>query len=313
LDNGETAEDRLRQEARAGLDKRYGECQRRGLEIDREVYEKRLAYELDVLVQMGFAGYFLVVADFINWAKDHHIPVGPGRGSAAGSLVAWAMRITDLDPIRYGLIFERFLNTERVSMPDIDVDFCFNRRGEVLQYVSDRYGKEHVAQIITFGSMQARGVLRDVGRVLDMPYNEVDQIAKLVPAVLGISLDKAIESEPRLKERMQSDPRVNKLVEIARALEGMPRHASTHAAGVVIGDVPLNEVVPLYKGPKDETVTQFDMKCVEKAGLIKFDFLGLRTLTVIDLAERMVRQGRDPDFSIDAIKIGRASCRERVS
>ena len=301
LDNGETAEARLRQEAREGLDKRYVEEARRGLVIDREVYEKRLAYELDVLVQMGFAGYFLVVADFINWAKDHDIPVGPGRGSAAGSLVAWSMRITDLDPIRYGLIFERFLNTERVSMPDIDVDFCFNRRGEVLQYVSERYGKDHVAQIITFGSMQARAVLRDVGRVMDMPYNEVDQIAKLVPAVLGISLDKAIESEPRLKERMNSDPKVKKLLEIARSLEGMPRHASTHAAGVVIGDVPLNEVVPLYKGPKDETVTQFDMKCVEKAGLIKFDFLGLRTLTVIDVAVRMVRQGRDPEFGIDGI------------
>ncbi|MBI5522552.1 MAG: DNA polymerase III subunit alpha [Desulfarculus sp.] len=307
LAGGETAEGRLRQEARAGLDKRYREVASRDLEIDREVYEKRLAYELDVLVQMGFAGYFLVVADFINWAKDHDIPVGPGRGSAAGSLVAWGMRITDLDPIRYGLIFERFLNTERVSMPDIDVDFCYNRRGEVLQYVSDRYGKDHVAQIITFGSMQARAVLRDVGRVMDMPYNEVDQIAKLVPAVLGISLDKAIESEPRLKERMNSDPKVHKLLEIARALEGMPRHASTHAAGVVIGDVPLNQVVPLYKGPKDETVTQFDMKCVEKAGLIKFDFLGLRTLTVIDVAVRMVRQGRDPAFSIENIPMDDAA------
>ncbi|CAO0820194.1 DNA polymerase III subunit alpha [Desulfarculales bacterium] len=301
LDNGETAEERLRHEARAGLDKRYAEETRRGQEIDCEVYEKRLAYELDVLVQMGFAGYFLVVADFINWAKDQQIPVGPGRGSAAGSLVAWSMRITDLNPIRYGLIFERFLNAERVSMPDIDVDFCFNRRGEVLQYVSDRYGKDHVAQIITFGSMQARAVLRDVGRVMDMPYNEVDQIAKMVPAILGISLDKAIESEPRLKKRMNSNPKAKKLLEIARSLEGMPRYASTHAAGVVIGDVPLNQVVPLYKGPKDETVTQFDMKCVEKAGLIKFDFLGLRTLTVIDVAVQMVRQGRDPEFTINGI------------
>ncbi len=300
---GETLESLFEREARQGLEARLATMAESGqlLPETEKNYRDRLEMEIDVIKKMGFPGYFLIVADFINWAKDHQIPVGPGRGSAAGSLVAWSMRITDLDPIRYGLIFERFLNTERVSMPDIDVDFCFNRRGEVLQYVSERYGKDHVAQIITFGSMQARAVLRDVGRVMDMPYNEVDQIAKLVPAVLGISLDKAIECEPRLKERMNSDPKVKKLLEIARSLEGMPRHASTHAAGVVIGDVPLNEVVPLYKGPKDETVTQFDMKCVEKAGLIKFDFLGLRTLTVIDVAVRMVRQGRDPEFGIDGI------------
>jgi len=303
LAGGETAEDRMRQMARAGLDKRYRELTRHGQSYDRETYEARFEYELEVLCEMGFAGYFLVVADFINWAKDHDIPVGPGRGSAAGSLVAWAMRITDLDPIRYTLIFERFLNRERVSMPDIDVDFCFNRRGEVLEYVSGKYGSDHVSQIITFGTMQARAVIRDVGRVMDMPYNEVDQIAKLVPAVIGITLDKAVEQEPRLKERMAADHRVNKLVEIAKALEGMPRHASTHAAGVVIGDVPLNQVVPLYKGPKDETVTQFDMKCVEKAGLIKFDFLGLRTLTVIDVAVKMIRAGRDPGFVIADIPL----------
>ncbi|MFZ5585702.1 MAG: DNA polymerase III subunit alpha [Thermodesulfobacteriota bacterium] len=304
LANGETAEDRLRAEARKGLDKRYRELARHGLSYDRDEYEQRLAYELEVLCEMGFAGYFLVVADFINWAKDRDIPVGPGRGSAAGSLVAWSMRITDLDPIRYALIFERFLNRERVSMPDIDVDFCFNRRGEVLEYVSQKYGRDHVSQIITFGTMQARAVIRDVGRVMDMPYNEVDQIAKLVPSVLGISLEKAIEQEPRLKERMDSDPRVLRLVEVAKALEGMPRHASTHAAGVVIGDVPLNQVVPLYKGSKDETVTQFDMKCVEKAGLIKFDFLGLRTLTVIDLAVKMIRGGgKDPEFAIADIPL----------
>ncbi len=313
LENGESAEDRLRVEARLGLDRRYAEEERRGNKVDRAFYDQRLAYELDVLVEMGFAGYFLVVADFINWAKNKSIPVGPGRGSAAGSLVAWSMRITDLDPIRYGLIFERFLNKERVSMPDIDVDFCYNRRPEVLEYVAGKYGRTQVAQIITFGSMQARAVIRDVGRVMDMPYNEVDQIAKLVPSILGISLEKAIESEPRLKERMKADPRVNKLVEIARALEGLPRHASTHAAGVVIGDEALSEVVPLYKGPKDETVTQFDMKCVEKAGLIKFDFLGLRTLTVIDVAVRMVHEGRDPEFSIDLIPMDDADTYKLLS
>jgi DNA polymerase-3 subunit alpha len=303
LDNGETAEDRLRAMARKGLDKRYKEFERHGIEIDKQVYEERLAYELDILEQKGFAGYFLVVSDFINWAKDAGIPVGPGRGSAAGSLVAYSMRITDLDPLRYKLIFERFLNVERESMPDIDVDFCMDRRGEVLEYVSEKYGKWNVAQIITFGSMQARAVIRDVGRVMSIPYNEVDQVAKLIPAELGITLDKAISKEPRLKERMENDPQVKRLVEIARALEGLPRHASTHAAGVVIGDVPLSEVVPLYKGPKDETVTQYDMKCVEKAGLIKFDFLGLRTLTVIDLAVRMIRQEPDPEFDIAAINL----------
>ncbi len=303
LENGETAEDRLRRQAREGLERRYREMAQRGLEVDRALYDKRLAYELDILEQKGFAGYFLVVSDFINWAKDHQIPVGPGRGSAAGSLVAYSMRITDLDPIRYGLIFERFLNVERESMPDIDVDFCMDRRGEVLEYVTEKYGKLNVGQIITFGSMQARAVIRDVGRVLGLPYNEVDQIAKLVPSVLGISLDEALEQEPRIRQRMREDPQVKTLVEIARALEGLPRHASTHAAGVVIADVPLSEVVPLYKGPKGETVTQYDMKCVEKAGLIKFDFLGLRTLTVIDMAVRMVRANRSPDFRIDDIPL----------
>jgi DNA polymerase-3 subunit alpha len=303
LDNGETAEDRLRIMAREGLDKRYKEFERHGIEIDKQIYEDRMAYELEILEQKGFAGYFLVVSDFINWAKDEGIPVGPGRGSAAGSLVAYSMRITDLDPLRYKLIFERFLNVERESMPDIDVDFCMDRRGEVLEYVSGKYGKWNVAQIITFGSMQARAVIRDVGRVMSIPYNEVDQVAKLIPAELGITLDKALEKEPRLKDRMKDDGQVKRLVDIARSLEGLPRHASTHAAGVVIGDVPLSEVVPLYKGPKDETVTQYDMKCVEKAGLIKFDFLGLRTLTVIDLAVRMIRQGPDPDFDIAGINL----------
>lgn len=303
LDNGETADDRLRREAQEGLKKRIQELTQRGQAVDRQEYADRLAYELDVLCQMGFPGYFLVVADFINWAKDSGIPVGPGRGSAAGSLVAYSMRITDLDPIRYNLIFERFLNIERKSMPDIDVDFCYNRRGEVIEYVTQKYGADHVSQIITYGTMQARAVLRDVGRALNVPYAEVDQIAKLVPAKLGISLDEALDSEPRLKERMDADPLVRKLLDIARSLEGLPRHASTHAAGVVIGDVPLDQVVPLYRGTGEENVTQFDMKCVEKAGLIKFDFLGLKTLTVIALAVEMVRANHDPGFAIEDVDL----------
>jgi DNA polymerase-3 subunit alpha len=298
---GRTAEEVVREKARKGLDERYKTMELMGREYDREVYEKRLAYELDVIEKMGFPGYFLVVADFINWSKDHDIPVGPGRGSAAGSLVAYAMRITDLDPIRYKLIFERFLNIERKSMPDIDVDFCMDRRGEVIEYVTEKYGDDSVAQIITFGSMQARAVLRDVGRVMELPYAEVDQIAKLVPSLPGINLTKALEAEPRLKDRYEKDPKVKKLLEIGMALEGLPRHASTHAAGVVIGDVPLNHVVPLYKGSKEEIVTQYDMKCVEKAGLIKFDFLGLRTLTVINLAVQMIKQGKNPDFDINTV------------
>ena len=303
LDNGETSEDRLRKESQEGLEKRIQELTQRGQVIDRQEYADRLAYELDVLCKMGFPGYFLVVADFINWAKDNGIPVGPGRGSAAGSLVAYSMRITDLDPIRYKLIFERFLNIERKSMPDIDVDFCYNRRGEVIEYVTQKYGADHVSQIITYGTMLARGVLRDVGRAMNIPYAEVDQIAKLVPAKLGITLDEALDSEPRLKERMDADPQARKLLDIARSLEGLPRHASTHAAGVVIGDVPLDQVVPLYRGTGDENVTQFDMKCVEKAGLIKFDFLGLKTLTVIALAVEMVRHNHDPKFAIEDIDL----------
>jgi DNA polymerase-3 subunit alpha len=303
LANGETAEQVLVRLAQEGLLKRLADMERLGRELDRKVYEERLEYELDVLQTMGFAGYFLVVSDFINWAKDHGVPVGPGRGSAAGSLVAYAMRITDLDPIRYGLIFERFLNIERKSMPDIDVDFCMDRRLEVLDYVSEKYGKQNVAQIITFGSMKARAVVRDVGRVLGIPYNDVDHIAKLVPDELKMTIDKALDMEPRLTDRMNEDPNVKQLIKIARSLEGLPRHASTHAAGVVIGDVPLSDIVPLYKGSKDETVTQFDMKCVEKAGLIKFDFLGLRTLTVLNLAVEMVRNNHDPEFSLDGLDL----------
>ncbi|MFQ5955851.1 MAG: DNA polymerase III subunit alpha, partial [Kiloniellales bacterium] len=247
-------------------------------------YRDRLAYELDVIIEMGFAGYFLIVADFITWAKRHAIPVGPGRGSGAGSVVAWALTITDLDPLRWGLLFERFLNPERVSMPDFDIDFCQERRDEVLRYVQETYGRDRVAQIITFGTLQARAVLRDVGRVLEMPFGQVDRLCKLVPNAPGqaVTLQQAIDREPALEQARASDPAVARLIDISLKLEGLYRHASTHAAGVVIGDRPLDELVPLYRDPRAEMpVSQFNMKHVEKAGLVKFDFLGLKTLTVL--------------------------------
>src|SRR5229473_636727 len=247
-------------------------------------YRERLDFELGVIIQMGFAGYFLIVAEFIQWAKGSDIPVGPGRGSGAGSVVAWALTITDLDPLRFGLLFERFLNPERVSMPDFDIDFCQDRRDEVIRYVQQKYGRARVAQIITFGTLQARAVLRDVGRVLGMPYGQVDRLSKLVPynPAHPVTLEKAIASEPQLQQQRDSDEAVARLLTIALKLEGLYRHASTHAAGVVIGDRPLAELVPLYRDPRsDMPVTQFNMKWVELAGLVKFDFLGLKTLTVL--------------------------------
>ena len=249
-----------------------------------EEYEARLKFELEVIGSMGFPGYFLIVSDFIKWAKNHDIPVGPGRGSGAGSVVAWALTITDLDPLRFGLLFERFLNPERVSMPDFDVDFCQERRGEVIRYVQEHYGSDHVAQIITFGTLQARAVVRDVGRVLQLPLGLVDKLAKLVPAnpANPVTLAEAIETEPKLRQFAKEEPGVDRLLEIALRLEGLYRNASTHAAGVVIGDRPLDELVPLYRDPRsDIPATQFNMKWVEPAGLVKFDFLGLKTLTVI--------------------------------
>ncbi|MEE9140379.1 MAG: DNA polymerase III subunit alpha, partial [Alphaproteobacteria bacterium] len=256
-------------------------------------YWQRLDYELGVITDMGFAGYFLIVADFIQWAKARGIPVGPGRGSGAGSVVAWALTITDLDPLRFGLLFERFLNPERVSMPDFDIDFCQERRDEVIHYVQGKYGPERVAQIITFGTLQARAALRDVGRVLQMPYGQVDRICKLVPynPANPVSLADAIEAEPALKKVRDEEPVVAKLMDIALKLEGLYRHASTHAAGVVIGDRPLDELVPLYRDPRsDMPVTQFSMKYVEMAGLVKFDFLGLKTLSVLAMAETLIRE-----------------------
>ncbi len=266
-----------------------------------EEYNERLDFELGVISRMKYAGYFLIVADFIQWAKAQGIPVGPGRGSGAGSLVAYALTITDLDPIRFGLLFERFLNPERVSMPDFDVDFCQDRRDEVIRYVQEKYGRDQVAQIITFGTLQARGVLRDVGRVLQMPYGQVDKLCKLVPQnpANPISLGRAIEDEPRLQAERDRDPVTRRAFDIAQKLEGLHRHASTHAAGIVIGDRPLSELVPLYRDPKSlMPVTQFNMKWVEPAGLVKFDFLGLKTLTVLQLAVKLVkRRGVDIDLS----------------
>jgi DNA polymerase-3 subunit alpha len=252
-----------------------------------ETYAERLEFELGVIEDMGFPGYFLIVADFIKWAKERSIRVGPGRGSGAGSLVAYALTITDLDPLRYGLLFERFLNPERISMPDFDIDFCMDRREEVIAYVQQRYGRDRVAQIITFGALLSKAAVRDVGRVLQMPYGQVDRLSKLIPmeGVKPVSVEKALADEPRLREEAKKDPQVARLLAIAQAIEGLYRNASTHAAGVVIGDRPLTELVPLYRDPRsDMPATQFNMKWVEEAGLVKFDFLGLKTLTVIQNA-----------------------------
>src|SRR5512134_2183240 len=264
-------------------------------------YRERLDYELDVICQMGFPGYFLIVADFILWARARGIPVGPGRGSGAGSVVAWALTITDLDPLRFGLLFERFLNPERISMPDFDIDFCQEGRDDVIRHVQEKYGRDRVAQIITFGKLQARAVLRDVGRVLGMPYGYVDRICKLVPnnPANPVTLKQAIEGEPQLQAMISEDESVARLVGIASRLEGLNRHASTHAAGVVIGDRPLQELIPLYRDPRsDLPVTGFNMKWVEAAGLVKFDFLGLKTLTVLARAVHLIREGRRLDLDL---------------
>ena len=264
-------------------------------------YRERLDFELKVIGDMGFPGYFLIVADFIKWAKEQNIAVGPGRGSGAGSVVAWALTITDLDPLRFNLLFERFLNPERVSMPDFDIDFCQSRRDEVISYVQQKYGREQVAQIITFGKLQARAVLRDVGRVLQMSYGQVDRLCKMVPnnPANPVTLQEAIDGEPRLQAERDSDPQVAELMDISLKLEGLYRHASTHAAGVVIGDRPLQQLVALYRDPKsDMPVTQFNMKWVEKAGLVKFDFLGLKTLTVLEKAVELLKKtGVDVDVN----------------
>ncbi|MBK8542104.1 MAG: DNA polymerase III subunit alpha [Caulobacteraceae bacterium] len=290
----------LKAQAEAGLKERL-KALGENLAASVEDYEKRLAFELQVITQMQFPGYFLIVSDFIKWAKSHDIPVGPGRGSGAGSVVAWALTITDLDPLRWGLLFERFLNPERVSMPDFDIDFCQERRGEVIEYVKNKYGEDRVAHIITFGTLQARAVLRDVGRVMQLPFGQVDRLAKLVPAnpANPVTLAQAMEIEPKLQEAKRNEAEVRNLIETALQLEGLYRNASTHAAGIVIGDRPLIELVPLYRDPRAHLpATQFNMKWVEAAGLVKFDFLGLKTLTVIDRAVKFIRaRGEKIDLS----------------
>ncbi len=290
----------LEEDARRGLEKRlepYGEMS----EEDRKVYFDRLDYEVGIINQMGFPGYFLIVADFIKWAKDHDIPVGPGRGSGAGSLVAWALTITDLDPIQLGLLFERFLNPERVSMPDFDIDFCETRRGEVIRYVQAKYGHDHVAQIITFGKLKARAVLRDTGRILQMSYGHVDRICKMVPnhPTDPWTLPRALNGAADFKAEYDNDNEVKRLIDLAMQLEGFPRNSSTHAAGVVIGDRPLAKLVPLYRDPRsDMPVTQYDMKNVESSGLVKFDFLGLKTLSVLKKATDLLeKRGVQIDLS----------------
>lgn len=296
----------LAEDARKGLEKRLAQKEGEDGALSPELtgeYKERLEFEIDTIIKMGFAGYFLIVADFIDHAKRSDIPVGPGRGSAAGSLVAFCLDITNIDPIKYGLLFERFLNPQRVSMPDIDIDFCINGRDEVIRYVTEKYGRDNVVQIITFGTMKARGVIRDVGRALNIPYGEVDKIAKLVPEGPNVSLAKAIEDEPDLKKIEEGSENERKLLKIARSLEGISRHASTHASGVVISDKPIVTYLPLFKGTNSEVMTQYPMDQIEKLGLIKFDFLGLKTLTVIKQTLKLIEASSGQKIDIDKISL----------
>ena len=294
----------LRRQANEGLQNRLAVIPHA---VSVEEYQKRLDFELDIIEGMGFPGYFLIVADFIKWGKDHGIPVGPGRGSGAGSLVAYALTITDLDPLRYSLLFERFLNPERVSMPDFDIDFCMDRREEVIRYVQEKYGRDKVGQIITFGALLSKAAVRDIGRVLQMPYGQVDRLSKMIPVegVKPVSIEMALQDEPRLREEAKNEPVVDRLLTYGQQVEGLLRNASTHAAGVVIGDRPLDALVPLYQDPRsDMPATQFNMKWVEQAGLVKFDFLGLKTLTVIQNAVDLIRQsGRDLHVAADGTQL----------
>lgn len=297
---GQTLEGIIETKAKAGLERRLVGMD----DAEKLHYYDRLLKELNVIKRMGYPGYFLIVEDFIRYARSKGIPVGPGRGSAAGSLVAYCLGITNLDPIKHNLLFERFLNPDRISLPDIDIDFCFEKRDEVINYVTEKYGKDNVTQIITFGQLKAKAVIRDVGRALDMPYGDVDRIAKLVPNELDITIESAVEKEPRLKKLIEEDHKVAALIDAAKALEGLPRHASTHAAGVVIANKPLVEYLPLYKSPKEDVVTtQYAMKDVEKIGLVKFDFLGLKTLTVIDKTISLARLSSGRTIDIDNIPL----------
>src|ERR1700757_1329587 len=275
-------------------------------------YEQRLSREIAIIQQMNFSGYFLIVWDFIRYARDSNIPVGPGRGSAAGSLVSYSLGITDLDPLQHELLFERFLNPERVSMPDIDIDFCMNRRGEVIDYVTRKYGRENVAQIITFGTMAAKAAIKDVGRAMDVPYSDVDRIAKMVPNQLNIKLEQAIEQSPPLREAYEKDAQVRELLETAKKLEGLVRNAGVHAAGVVIAPRPLTDLVPLYKTKNDEIVTAFDMVAIEKLGLLKMDFLGLTTLTILDDTLRLIEQTRGDKIKLHEIPLDNQETYDKV-
>src|ERR1700752_5047272 len=307
-EQGLSADDYFEKVVRGGFERRRQQvwdslAARGGLKQPLSDYQTRLTNEIQMIKQMGFAGYFLIVWDFVRYAREHEIPVGPGRGSAAGSLVAYCLEITDVDPLQYDLLFERFLNPGSVTMPDIDIDFCIRRRGEVIDYVRQKCGAENVAHIITFGTMAAKAVLKDAGRALDMPYGEVDKIAKMVPTTLNISLEDALKQSPQLDSARKSDERVKELIEVALRLEGLARHASTHAAGVVISPQPLTEVVPLYKSNKDEITTQYDMNALERIGLLKMDFLGLTTLTVLDDAVRLIKQNRGVDIDLTALAL----------
>ncbi len=297
----------LAEEAQKGLKRRLAQKeQEEGTTFSSELvteYRERLDFELDTITKMGFSGYFLIVADFIDYARRSHIPVGPGRGSAAGSLVAYCLNITDIDPMKYGLLFERFLNPQRISMPDIDIDFCINGRDDVIKYVAEKYGRENVCQIITFGTMKARAVIRDVGRSLNIPYSEVDRIAKLVPEGPNVRLVKAIEDEPELRSMEQGQENERRLLKISRSLEGLSRHASTHASGVVISDRALVEYLPLFKGTNDEVMTQYTMNQIEKLGLIKFDFLGLKTLTVIKQTLKLIEASSGQIIEIEKVPL----------
>ncbi|MCP4683025.1 MAG: DNA polymerase III subunit alpha, partial [Desulfobacterales bacterium] len=314
--DNKSLDDMLTDDVRKGLEKRLAQMKEDEENLAEDIagqYQERLDYELQVIHEMGFSGYFLIVADFIGYAQNRDIPVGPGRGSAAGSLVAYCLNITNIDPIKYGLIFERFLNPQRISMPDIDIDFCINGRDDVIRYVAEKYGREDVGQIITFGRMKARGVIRDVGRALNISLAEVDRIAKQVPEGPGVTLKRAIAEEPRLKELEKKEGPLKKLLQISLALEGLARHASTHASGVVVSDRPLVEYLPLFKGAKDEIMTQFTMEQIEQLGLIKFDFLGLKTLTVIKQALTLIKETAGVEIDINKIPLDDEAAYQLVS
>jgi DNA polymerase-3 subunit alpha len=300
---GHTPDSYFEQVARAGFAQRvpYLEklAKQGALHRPLSEYESRLSFEIEMIKKMHYEGYFLIVWDFIHYARAQEVPVGPGRGSAAGSLVSYALRITDVDPLQYNLLFERFLNPERVSMPDIDIDFCMRRRGELIDYVTHKYGRENVSQIITFGTMAAKAAVKDVGRAMDIPYGEVDRLAKLIPTTLGIELKDALEESPQLKAAIDADEKFKDLMKVAMRLEGLSRHASTHAAGVVISPQPLTELVPVYKTNRDEITTQYDMTALERIGLLKMDFLGLTTLTVLFDTVKMIEKNRGVRIDID--------------